>query len=70
MNYLIKRLGLFIYGIISVLESLANFAIYVAHFDFIIKPVDWAMPFYFWYTDKFLKGTYIANLKRKHGQDI
>jgi hypothetical protein len=28
------------------------------------------MPFYFWYVNKFLKGTYIANLKDKHGQDI
>ena len=70
MSYLIKRLGLFAYGIISVFESLANFTIYVAHIDFIIKPVDWAMPFYFWYTNKFLKGTYIADLKKKHGQDI
>lgn len=70
MSYLIKRLGLFAYGIISILESMANFAIYITHLDFIIKPVDWAMPFYFWFTNTFLKGTYIANLKKKHGQDI
>ena len=70
MNYLLKRIGLFIYGIISVLESMANFALYTSHLDFFIKPVDWAMPFYFWYVNKFLKGSYIANLKDKHGQDI
>ena len=70
MSYLIKRLGLFGYGIVSVTESLANFAIYITHLDFIIKPVDWAMPFYFWYVNKFLKGNYIANLKDNHGQNI
>jgi hypothetical protein len=26
-----------------------------------------AMPFYFWYTNKFLKGSYISNLKKNHG---
>jgi len=67
MNYLIKRLGLLLYGIVSTSESLANFVIYVSHLDFFIKPVDWAMPFYFWYTNKFLKGAYIANLKEKNG---
>jgi hypothetical protein len=67
MNYLIKRLGLLLYGIVSTSESLANFVIYVSHLDFLIKPVDWAMPFYFWYTNKFLKGAYIANLKQKNG---
>jgi hypothetical protein len=53
MNYLLKRIGLFIYGIISVLESVANFSLYISHLDFFIKPVDWAMPFYFWYVNKF-----------------
>jgi len=70
MNYLLKRLGLFIYGGISVLEALANFGLYLTHFDLFIKPVDWAMPFYFWYVNKFLKGNYIANLRSNHGQDI
>ena len=66
MRYLLKRLGLTVYGLLSILESLANFTIYVAHLDFIIKPVDWALPFYFWYTNKFLKGSYLSNLKNEH----
>tara|TARA_R100001079_G_C4428006_1_gene142792 strand:+ start:163 stop:375 length:213 start_codon:yes stop_codon:yes gene_type:complete len=70
MNYLIKRLGLFVYSIVSILESLANSVIYVTHLDVFIKPVDWAMPFYFWFVNKFLKGTYISKLKDKHGKDI
>jgi|TARA_E500000305_G_C3887500_1_gene172651 uncharacterized membrane protein len=70
MRYLIKRVGLICYGGVSLFESLANIALYVSHLDIVIKPVDWAMPFYFWYTNKFLKGTYISNLKKKHGQDI
>ena len=70
MRYLLKRIGLFSYGILSVFESMANLTLYATHLDLIIKPVDWAMPFYFWYTNKFIKGAYISNLKQKHGQDI
>tara|TARA_R100001460_G_scaffold7006_2_gene18134 strand:+ start:6645 stop:6857 length:213 start_codon:yes stop_codon:yes gene_type:complete len=70
MNYILKRIGLFIYGGISVLEAFANFFLYISHLDFVIKPVDWAMPFYFWYINKFLKGNYIANLRSEHGKDI
>jgi len=70
MNYLIKRVGLFIYGILSIIESVVNTLLYISHIDLCRKPFDMAMPFYFWYVNKFLKGTYIANLKDKHGQDI
>jgi hypothetical protein len=70
MNYLLKRIGLLLYGGISLLESLANITLYISHLDIFIKPVDWAMPFYFWYVNKFIKGSYISNLKQKHGQDI
>jgi len=70
MSYLIKRVGLFIYGILSIIESVVNTILYISHIDLCRKPFDMAMPFYFWYVNKFLKGTYIANLKDKHGQDI
>jgi hypothetical protein len=70
MNYLLKRIGLLIYGLVSIVESVANTLLYVSHFDAIRKPFDLALPFYFWYTNKFLKSNYIANLKNKHGQDI
>ena len=70
MNYLIKRIGLFIYGILSIIESVANTILYIAHIDVLREPFDWALPFCFWYTNKFLKGTYIANLRDQHGQDI
>ena len=63
MRYLIKRIGLFIYGIASIMESVANTLLYVTHLDLVRKPFDWALPFYFWYTNKFLKGAYIANLR-------
>ncbi len=58
------------YGVLSLLESVANFVLYVTHLDVIIKPKDWSLPFYFWYVDKFLKGNYISNLKNKHGQNF
>ena len=67
MNYLVKRIGLLIYGVVSILESVANTLLYISHFDLCRKPFDLAMPFYFWYVNKFLKGAYISNLKDKHG---
>jgi hypothetical protein len=70
MNSFTKRLGLISYGLLSIVESVFNLIIYITHFDLIIKPLDFAMPFYFWYTNKYLKNTYIADLKQKHGQDI
>lgn len=70
MSYILKRFGLILYGCVSLLESLANIALYITHLDVFIKPVDWAMPFYFWYVNKFIKSTYISNLKQKHGQNF
>jgi len=70
MNYLIKRVGLLGYGFVSMVEALVNFVIYASLMDTLVKPVDWGMPFYFWYTNKFLKGSYLSNLKNKHGKDI
>jgi len=70
MNYLLKRLGLLIYGLLSVVEAVANFALYITHLDVIIKPLDLALPFHFWYFDKFLKASYISKLQDNHGQDI
>ena len=67
MGYVIKRTGLLLYGIISIIESVGNTLLYVSHLDLCRKPFDMAMPFYFWYIDKFLKGSYISNLKNKHG---
>ena len=66
MRYLIKRFGLMVYGFVSILESLANTVLYFTQFVCVFKLFDWALPFYFCYTNKFLKGTYIANLKDKH----
>jgi len=70
MNYLLKRMGLIVYGLLSTVESVGNTLIYLCHLDVFRKPFDFAMPFYFWYTNKFLKKTYVANLKNQHGQDI
>ena len=70
MSYIVKRIGLFCYGILAVIESIVNFIMYLTHLDIIIKPVDSAMPFYFWFVNKFLKNNYISKLKDKHGQNI
>jgi len=67
MNYLAKRIGLLIYGGLSIIESLINALLYITHLDIFISPMDKAMPFYFWYTNKFLKSSYITKLKDNHG---
>tara|TARA_Y100001938_G_C8025642_1_gene397856 strand:+ start:743 stop:946 length:204 start_codon:yes stop_codon:yes gene_type:complete len=67
MNYILKRFGLIVYGFLSVVESLLNLVLYVTNLDKLISSFDVSLPFYFWYTNKFLKGTYITNLKDKHG---
>ena len=70
MSYLVKRLGLLFYGLLSVVEAVANFSLYITHLDVIIKPLDFALPFHFWYFDKFLKTNYISKLQDTHGQNI
>jgi uncharacterized membrane protein len=70
MSYLLKRVGLLLYGLLSVIESLANIALYITHLDLIIKPLDLALPFHFWYFDKFLKSGYISKLQDTHGQNL
>jgi len=67
VNYLLKRIGLILYGLLSIMESVANTSLYISHLDAIRKPFDLSLPFYFWYVNKFLKGSYIADLKDKHG---
>ena len=64
MIYPKQRLGLLVYGLLSIVESIGNTLLYISHLDLFVKPFDWAFPFYFWYTNKFLKGVYITNLKR------
>jgi hypothetical protein len=44
--------------------------LYITLLDVVFKPVDWAFPFYFKYSDKFLKGSYLSNLKRSDGTNV
>jgi len=69
-NLIIKRIGLILYGVISILESFVNAALYLTCLDIMIKPVDWAFPFYFKYVDHLLKGIYLSNLKKNNGKDV
>jgi len=64
--YLINRFVFLVYCFVSILDSLVITVLYFTQFVCVFKLFDWALPFYFCYTNKFLKGTYIANLKDKH----
>jgi len=71
MSYLIKRVGLILFAILSILEGFINLALYTTHLDVILPPADIALPFHFWYTNTFLKTFFIDNLKDKeHGKDF
>jgi len=69
MNFIAKRIGLALYALLSIVESLINLILYLTFLDKIIKPIDWAFPFYFTYTDKILKNHYLNSLKKDHGED-
>jgi|TARA_R110000782_G_scaffold19496_4_gene53180 hypothetical protein len=70
MKFIMKRLGLLLYGFISICESVVNTMLYITLLDVVFKPVDWAFPFYFKYSDTFLKGSYLSNLKRSDGTNV
>tara|TARA_R100000963_G_C4644005_1_gene107794 strand:- start:1389 stop:1601 length:213 start_codon:yes stop_codon:yes gene_type:complete len=70
MNFITKRLGLLVYGVISIFESVINTLLYLTLLDTLFKPIDWAFPFYFKYSDAFLKGAYLSNLKNNDGKNI
>jgi len=68
-NFIIKRIGLLIYGTLSILESVINTVFYITFLDVFFPPIDMAFPVYFKYVNKFLKGAYLTNLKT-NGKDI
>jgi hypothetical protein len=68
MYYLKNRVGLIIYGILSMVEGLLNTLLYITHLDK-IKVVDISMPFYFWWSDNILKTNYIRSLKTYENAD-
>lgn len=59
---MIKRFGLILYGLLSVLESAINLLFYTTFIDKIMV-ADFSLPFYSWYCDKFLKKGFIVNQK-------
>lgn len=66
MRFLVKRIGLLLYGLMSIVESLVNTLLYATCLDIVVPAVDLAVPFYFSYSDKFLKTSYLSNLKKDH----
>lgn len=70
MRFILERVGLYVYGVISIVESILNLLLYVTMLDKIITPVDWSFPFYFKYTNSVLKGYYLDSLKESHGKNL
>lgn len=71
MGFLIKRFGLVVFGLLSIVEGVLNTLLYVTILDKLIKPFDFAFPFYFTYIDKFMKQQYLKQAKNQiDGQDL
>lgn len=65
MNFLLKRFGLIVFGLLSILEAVLNTVLYVTFLDKIIPAFDFSFPFYFNYTNKVMKSQFIANQKKE-----
>jgi len=68
IHFLKDRLGLFVYGVASILESTLNLIMYITCLDK-FKVFDFSFPLYFWYTDVILKRDFLEDTRRK-SQDI
>jgi len=60
-----RRLGLIIYGILTVVESTINLFFYLTFLDKLVV-MDGSLPFWTWYTNKFLKKSFIRRLKKEN----
>lgn len=69
MNFLLKRLGLLLYGFASLLESILNIVLYVTFLDNLVKVFDFSIPFYFWWSDRVLKTGFLRDIKKEHNID-
>lgn len=69
-RFIIERIGLILYGLLSTVESMFNLFLYITFLSGIIKPLDISIPFYFNFTDKFVKGYFLENIRKNDGQDI
>jgi len=71
MRFLLKRVGLILYGILTIIEGIVNTVLYLTLLDTVLGAVDWAFPAYFKYTDRLLKNGYLTNMRKTHhGKDI
>lgn len=66
--FLKDRLGLYLYGVASILEATLNLILYMTCLDK-FKVFDFSFPIYFWYTDKILKKDFLEDARRK-SQDM
>jgi hypothetical protein len=63
-----RRIGLVLFGVAGILENVVNLALYVTFLDLLLGPVDWQLPSHGWYSNKFLKESYLKDIG--HGKDV
>lgn len=64
--FILQRLGLWMYGFASLLESVLNIILYITFIDNLVKVFDFSIPFYFWWSDRVLKGEYLNKLRKEN----
>ena len=65
--FILKRLGLILYGFASLLESVLNIVLYVTFLDNLRNRVfDFSIPFHFWWSDRVLKASFLDNLRKEN----
>jgi hypothetical protein len=63
-----RRIGLFLFGLLGIMENTVNLVLYTTFLDLLIGPVDLQLPVYGWYSNKFLKSAYLKDIG--HGKDV
>jgi len=66
-----RRLGLILFGIATIVESVVNLFFYLTFLDKLMV-LDISLPFWTWYTNKFLKKGFLRRMKKENpdGQNI
>jgi hypothetical protein len=70
IRLILERIGLILYGLLSTFESVFNLILYITCLSGIIKPLDISVPFYFNFTDRFVKRYFLHDIRKSDGQDI
>ena len=62
---MMKHIGYVLYGVFSTLESFLNLLLYISFAYKAVSVLDLAMPFFFWWTNKFCKKNFKKEMEQR-----